>query len=109
MSKQTKTKKTQRYYWLALNGPSVAACGVPMSKNLIVTPTPEQLIGYSTFEEMKKSQQFLLTAPIEKVAEYMETLPPRIRAGEVQYQRPRHPAPYNEDATMWHDGPALVA
>lgn len=108
MSTQNDTKK-KSYYWLALNGPSVASCMAPLSKKLSVTPTPEQLIGFSTYEEAKRIQQFLLTAPMEKVVKYMESLPPRIRSGEIQYIRPQNPQPYSPDATMWHDGPALVA
>lgn len=107
MSTKVKTK-TQRYYWLAINGPSVAASVMPLSKNVVVSPTPEQLVGYTTLEEMKKTQQFLLTAPIKKVAEYMESLPPRIRSGEVQYKRPLNPEPYPEGATSWLDGDSLT-
>ena len=108
MSTQNQTKK-KKYFWLALNGPSVAATAIPLSNDLSVTPTPEQLIGFSTFEEAKRIQQFLLTAPMEEVVKYMESLPPRIRSGEVQYIRPENPEPYTEGATAWHDEPALVA
>lgn len=108
MSTNNNTKQ-KRYYWLALNGPSIAFTAIPISKRLTVTPTPEQLIGYSTYEEAKRIQEFLLTAPIEEVVEYMESLPPRIESGEVQYIRPKNPQPYPDGATLWHDGPALVA
>lgn len=108
MSTQNRTKK-KTYYWLAINGPLVAAAAIPLSKNLSVTPTPEQLLGFSTYDEAKRIQQFLLTAPINEVAKYMESLPPRIRSGAVQYIRPTNPEPYTEGITAWHDGPALVA
>ncbi|MBX3444358.1 MAG: hypothetical protein KF774_18295 [Planctomyces sp.] len=108
MSTQNKAKK-KRYYWIALNGPSVAATTIPLSKNLSVSPTPEQLLGFSTYDEAKRIQHFLLTSPMEEVVKYIESLPPRIRSGEVQYIRPTNPEPYTEGITAWHDGPALVA
>lgn len=104
----TEEEKTQKYYWLAVNGPSVAASMVPLSMNLYVSPTPEQLIGFASYEEMQKTQQFLLTAPIEDVAEFMDTLPPRIRSGEIQYKRPRRPEPPSRGATMWSEADSLV-
>tara|TARA_R110002095_G_scaffold35239_2_gene33278 strand:+ start:359 stop:613 length:255 start_codon:yes stop_codon:yes gene_type:complete len=64
--------------------------------------------GFAIYEEMKKMQQFLLTAPIEDVAEFMNTLPPRIRSGEVQYKPPRRPEPTSRGATMWSEAGLLV-
>lgn len=90
--------KKKRYYWLALNGPTVTWSMAPLSEKLSVTPTPEQLIGFSTYEEAKRVQHFLVTAPMEKVAEYMESLPPKIRSGEIQILRPKNPEPYTTEA-----------
>jgi hypothetical protein len=100
--------ETLKYYWLAINGPWVAACMAPLSMDLYVSPTPEQLIGFAIYEEMKKMQQFLLTAPIEDVAEFMNTLPPRIRSGEVQYKPPRRPEPTSRGATICSEAGSLV-
>ena len=58
---------TDKYFWIAINGASVAAQPMAIEGTPYVWPTPEQLIGYRTFEEQHKVQQFLLTAPIEEV------------------------------------------
>ena len=107
MSNQDSPKK-ERFYWLALNGPSVAATMTPLSKDLMVSPVPEQLLGFSSYQEAKETQQFLLTAPPHKLPKFMKALILRIRSGEVQYIRPRNPEPWDKCGTIWQDGPALV-
>lgn len=90
------------YWWLAVNGSSCAASGLPLPQTLKVHPTPEQLIGFRTREEHLKTQRFLLNAPIKDVDRFMKrTLPIRIRRGEVVYIRPDSPEPPTQGPTMW--------
>jgi len=79
----TKTK-TARYYWLAINGPSVAISSIPLSTKVSVSPRPELLIGFNDFSEAKKIQHFLLTAKIRNVNKYIHTLPEKLESNEVQ-------------------------
>lgn len=92
------------WYWLALNGPSVAASPSRMRWGFEVDPVPEQLIGFNTLKEQQIVQEFLLTAPIPKVKRYMETLVERIMKGEVAYSRPEHPEPPRYGPTVWLTG-----
>ena len=50
----------ESYWWIAINGPSCARSNFPMRKPL-VTPTPEQLIGFPTAEEAEQAQHTCLT------------------------------------------------
>ena len=94
------------WWWLAVNGPSCAACGFPAQAELLeVRPVPEQLIGFRTREEQLAAQKFLITAPIKKVKEYMASLPSKINAGEVAYVRPSNPEPPTRGATVWSIAP----
>jgi hypothetical protein len=94
------------WWWLAVNGPSCAACGFPVqAERLKVQPVPEQMIGFRTREEQFAAQKFLITAPIKKVTEYMASLPSRIDAGEVAYIRPSNPEPPTRGATVWSIAP----
>ena len=94
------------WWWLAVNGPSCAACGFPAQAELLeVRPVPEQLIGFRTREEQLAAQKFLITAPINKVTEYMASLPSKIDAGEVAYVRPRNPEPPTRGPTVWSIAP----
>lgn len=62
-------------YWIAINGPSAAITAVPCPlSHLTVSPTPETLLGYTTFGEQHHRQTFFLTAPMEHVEAYMEQL-----------------------------------
>ena len=79
----TNTKK-ECYYWLAVNGPSVAISTLPFSKEVSVSPRPELLIGFTDLSEAKKIQQFFLTAKIEYVNKYIHTLPEKLESNEVQ-------------------------
>lgn len=91
------------WWWLAVNGASCAACFVQArAADLEVAPVPEQLIGFRTREEQLEIQQFLLTAPIEDVDRYLASLPPKIKAGEMGYVRPRNPEPPTHGPTNWH-------
>jgi hypothetical protein len=91
----------KKWWWLAINGASVAACFVELT-DPVVCPTPEQLIGYPTRESQLHFQQFLLEAPMGEVKKYMkETVPALIRDGQLAYRKPRHPQAPTHESTMW--------
>lgn len=94
-------KEIKLWYWLALNGASVAASPTRMRWGFEVDPVPEQLIGFETLKEQQIVQEFLLTAPPPKLRRYMETLTTRIKKGEVAYSRPEHPEPPRHGPTVW--------
>jgi hypothetical protein len=92
------------WYWLAINQASVALSVMPLSKRVNVIPTPEQLIGFPTWEEAKAVQDFLLNASIEDVAEFMtREMPNKIEKREAVYIRPEHPQPPTHGKTAWFD------
>lgn len=98
----------QNWWWIAINGASCAAAGIPNTSPPTVVPTPEQLIGFRTREEQLAAQQLILKEPIEQVREYMQSLGSRVEAGEVRYFRPNHPEPPTRGSTQWifEDGKA---
>src|SRR5262245_40271775 len=79
-------------YWIALNGPSCAINTVPM-REPVVSPTPEQLIGYPTLEEAQAAQRLCLTAPIEEVRAYFERRLPDVQSGRQRVIQSPHPEP----------------
>ena len=89
----------KQYYWIAVNGASVALCSMPAPK-AICSPIPEQLFGFPTLEEAKEVQTFLLNAPIPHVEERMASWADRI-GHDMAYERPSNPEPLR-DGTMWH-------
>jgi len=99
----TEDSEEDEWWWLAVNGASCAANGFPARlEDLNVSPVPEQLIGFRTREEQLEIQQFLLTAPIADVQQYMTSLPEKIESGELAYVRPQHPEPPTHGPTSWH-------
>lgn len=98
---QTGTQ-SDNFYWLAINGASVAASSLPMPLTVTVRPIPEQLIGYRTRKAQFAAQEFLLTASISEVASFMANeMPGKIESGEVVYIRPNNPEPPTTGATLW--------
>lgn len=94
------------WWWLAVNGPSCAACGFPtQADRLEVSPVPEQLIGFRTREEQLAAQKLLITAPINKVKKFMASLPSKIDSREVAYIRPTNPEPPTCGPTVWSIAP----
>jgi hypothetical protein len=88
-------------YWIAINGPSCALCTRPL-KEPLVTPTPEQMFGFSTLEEAERAQRICLMEPIKKVHSFIqEELSMRIKLGQVRHIRPDHPQPPTQGATAW--------
>lgn len=95
-------KSDEQFYWLAINGASVAASSIPLPVTVRVSPTPEQLIGFRSREEQVAAQQFFLNAPIKEVSRYMnEELLDKIKSGEVAYTKPDKPEPPTTGATLW--------
>lgn len=93
---------SSKYFWLAVNGASCAASGLlALPTTLQVRPTPEQLLGFKTREEQLATQKFLLTAPIEEIAAFMQSLPDKIERGEILYMRPANPEPPTKGQTIW--------
>jgi len=88
------------YWWIAINGPSCARSNFPMRKPL-VTPTPEQLIGFPTAEEAEQAQHTCLTAPIREVKKHMKNWITGVALGRLAYIRPSNPEPFTKGATMW--------
>ncbi len=94
----------ERYFWLAINGASVAASSVPFSKSVTVTPTPCTLLGFATREEQLERQAFLLNAPINEVNRYMlEEVPQLVRGGDVVCVSPESPQPPTRGRTLWSE------
>src|SRR5262249_12405147 len=95
------------YYWLAINGSSVALARIPVSVEVLarsrVSPTPQQLIGFPTHEEAAAAQQLLLTAPIEAVRARMGEWAGR---ADVAVIVPHHPEPPTTGVTLWSFWPA---
>ena len=74
----------------------------PLPEAVWVTPTPQQLIGFSTHDEQLETQQFLLRAPIHKVKQFMETtMSQKVERGDVLYAKPKSPQPPSHGPTMW--------
>ncbi len=91
-----------KFWWLAINGASCAACFIDVEIDRVeVSPMPEQLVGFRNQEEQLRIQRFMLSAPIEEVGRYVKSLPSRIDAGEVGYLRPTHPEPPTSGETAW--------
>ena len=96
------TSSDKQWWWLAVNGPSCAACGFPVqAERLKVRPVPEQMIGFRSREEQLVALKFLITAPIKKVKEYMASMPSKIDAFEVAYIRHSNPEPPTRGPTVW--------
>ena len=95
----------EKYFWLAINGPSVAASSFPLPKTVSVSPTPRQLVGYKSQEEQRTAQQFLLSAPMAEVRKYLKKeIPRRIRKGDVLVIFPEKPEPPTRECTVWTTG-----
>jgi hypothetical protein len=90
------------YYWLAINGPSVAASSIPMPRTVRVSPVPEQMIGFRSRDEQLAIQKFLLTAPMSQVEKFMKKeMPRKLKNGEVIGIKMKNPEPFTTGETMW--------
>jgi len=101
MAKSKTKTKSEFYYWLAVNGPSVSISPIPLPETVNVSPTPELLIGFSEYDEATQIHQFLLNTKIENVNKYMQTLPEKLKSNEIQQViRPKNPEPCSY-STVW--------
>jgi hypothetical protein len=67
----------------------------------MLTPTPEQLIGFPTLEEAQRAQRICLRASINAVRRFMESLRPDVKSGRIRVIKPPHPQPQTDGPTMW--------
>jgi hypothetical protein len=56
-------------YWIAINGPTCAMTSLPLRKPQVTT-TPQQLVGFPTWEEAEHAQSVCLNAPMAEVASF---------------------------------------
>jgi len=94
-------------YWIAINGASCAMASFPMT-NPVVSPTPQQMLGFPTFEEAKHAQQICLTAPMNEVKRFLQSLAPDVKAGRLVAIMPDNPEPATRGTTMWLEAPDEV-
>ena len=87
-------------YWIALNGPSCAMSSIPMC-NPLLTPTPEQMLGFPTHEEAKRAQRICLEAPMKEVRKFLAGLAPDVKSGRIRVIQPKHPQPPTAGQSMW--------
>jgi hypothetical protein len=69
----------------------------------VVTPTPEQLFGFPTWEEAYEAQQLCLNASLAEVNKFLKGLRSDIRSGRVRHIRPKDPQLPTRGPTMWTD------
>lgn len=95
----------ENWWWLAINGATCAASFLPLPETVVVSPTPQQLVGFKTREAQKAAQKKLLTAPMPEVCRYMrEVLPAKRDRGEIKVIRPKKPQRPTDGPTMWMAG-----
>ena len=83
---------TEQRYWIAINGANCAMSPLPLCQPL-VTPIPEQLLGFPTWKEAYEAQQVCLHAPTQKVRRFLEGLSADVMAGRIRVIQPSHPQP----------------
>jgi hypothetical protein len=89
------------YWWLAINGASCAASPFPLPDHVVVRPTPERLLGYRTQKEQLDDQHRFLHHPLDSVRNYVrQTLPRKVRAGEIKQRLMKKPERPTRD-THW--------
>ena len=91
---------TNERYWIAINGPTCVISTLPLC-NPKVTPTPEQLLGFTTWEDAKHAQHVCLTAEMDEVERFLESLRPDVKSGRVRVIQPEHPQPPTTGKTVW--------
>jgi hypothetical protein len=69
----------------------------------LVTPTPEQMLGFPTFEEAYEAQQVCLNEPMPKVQRFLLSLSADVKSGRIRVIQPKHPQPPTSGPTMWTD------
>ena len=79
-------------YWIAINSSSCALCSFPL-RNPMLTPTPEQLLGFPTLEEAERAQRICIQAPMHEVRRFLKSLAPDVHSGRIRVIQPTHPQP----------------
>lgn len=87
-------------YWIAINGGSCALTMMPL-EHPIVSPKPEQLLGFPTLAEAQKAQEICLTAPLAVVKSFLMNLQAKVDSGEVKAITMYHPEPPTPGPTIW--------
>jgi hypothetical protein len=90
------------YYWIAINGASCARTSFPMH-NPMTCPTAEQLLGFPTEKESRQAQEICLSAPINLVRAYLESLAPDVASGRIKVIQPPNPEPPTRGITLWYE------
>lgn len=90
--------KTRLYYWIAVNGSSVALCDTPATPEIWCRPVPLNLWGFPTLEEAQAAQQFLLTAPLEHMEAKVESWRQRDDVALLVFDEPDPPT---KGETCW--------
>jgi hypothetical protein len=93
----------KKLWWLALNGSTVSPSAMPFV-NPIVTPTPEQLVGFPSQSEQLEVLQYLRTASATDKSRYIcERMPKEVQAGRLVYKRLLESQPPSREGTNWTD------
>lgn len=93
---------TEAYYWIAINGSSVALSPYALPVTVNVNPIPQLLVGFRTLEAAREQHDFLLTAPIGKVRQRIDSLLAKAsRGGEIVTVRPTNPPQPPQSETIW--------
>lgn len=81
------------YYWIAINGPSVAMSSLPLPTTVEVRPVPQVLLGFDSAEEASEALHFFLTASIPECKKRLRELARRAKRGEIVNIEPDNPEP----------------
>ena len=100
---ERETMKT--YYWVVINGPSVAMSSLPLPTTLEVRPVPQLLLGFDSAEEASEALHFFLTASIPECKKRLRELARRAKRGEIVNIEPDNPEPPTAGATLWGVAP----
>jgi hypothetical protein len=94
-------------YWIAINGASCAIAPMPM-RNPIVTPRPQQLLGFASLEEAEHAQKVCLTYPMDKVREFLASLAPQVHEGTIRVMTYKDPEPSTKGPTTWLEDTRVI-
>jgi len=95
-----------RYWFLALNGSSVAACNFPTSEFVEVVPRPEVLIGYLSQKRQLAMQRNLLTCDEDKLTYWFSEVGIDRICGDCIVKRLSDAEPQTDGPTLWVDPPS---
>lgn len=87
-----------RWWWLAINGPSVSASSEAFQK-VMAKPTPEWMIGFRTQDEQARAQKKLLHSSGTVLRRFVEELK---RRNDVKIVVCKHPEPPTHGLTEWY-------